>query len=163
MQRIAIVPGIVAIAAGLALFFYFDGVERHLAAKVQSVQAGQVQPETLTVLQKYVNSGSHGRGWPHVIFRSDRLARINCSTTQQFYDSVSVSNTVAGYYFPDGYYIPGSLGNGAGIAKWIFLGFGLFTGTLLVAVAFIPRKNSTPAKASVQTLLTAIRNRGKSD
>jgi hypothetical protein len=75
----------------------------------------------------------------------------------------ALRNTVAGYYFPDGYYIPGSFGTGAGIAKWIALGFGLFTGTLLVAVSFIPRKNPGPKDTSMQALLAAIRNRGKSD
>jgi len=163
MRFILIIPGIAAVIFGLVMFVRIGDDERRLAAKVQTVKAGQIQPEVLIVIEKYVNSSRHGSGWSHVVFRSSRQARVNCNTTREFYDSVSLSNTVTGYYFPDGYYIYGSIGQGAGTAKWIFLGFGLMTGTGLLAVALTSRKSMMPngMTGDMGSLLTAIRNRGK--
>ena len=148
---------------GLVMFVRIGNDERRLAAKVQSVQAGQVQPETLTVINKYVNSSRHGSGWAHVVYRSSRLARINCNTTRDFYDSVSLSNTVTAYYFPDGYYVPGSVGQDAGVAKCVLLGAGLTTGAGLLAVALTARNRSSTPGVDLQGVLTAVRNRGKSE
>ena len=163
MRPFAIIFALVPVVFGLVMFVHFGNNERQLAAKAQSVQAGQVPPETLTVIEKYLTPSKHGGGWPHVVFRSNRLARANCHTTQAYYDSVSLSNTVTGYYFPDGYYIPGSIGQDAGLAKWVFLGFGLTTGIGFLAVILTTMKRSPATGVDLQALLTAIRNRGKSD
>ena len=66
---------------------------------------------------------------------------MDCRTTHDFYDTVNTNSTVTGYYFPDGYFVPQSIGRDAGIAKWIFLGFGGFTGAGLLLVGFASGKD----------------------
>jgi len=142
MRFFAVIFGLAAFTFGLVMFVRIGNSERELNAKYLSIREGKVQPETLTVVRKYINSSRHGGGYAHVVFRTSRDPKVNCRTTLEFYGSVNTNSTVTGYYFPDGYFVPGSIGGDAGIAKWLFLGFGAFTGASVLLVGFTSRKPS---------------------
>lgn len=168
MRFFAFIFGLAALTFGLVMFVRIGNSERELNAKIQSIHDGKVQPETLTVVRKYMNANRHhGRGYTHVVFRTSRDPKVDCRTTQEFYDSVNTNSTVTGYNFQDGYFVPQSIGQDAGIAKWIFLGFGGLTGVGVMLVGFTSRKTrpkdggAPPQAGSLLDLLTAIRNRGK--
>ena len=167
MRIFAFIFGFAALTFALVMFVWIGNSERELNAKIQSIHDGKVQPETLTVVRKYMNTSRHGGGYAHVVFRTSRDPKVNCRTTQSFYDSVNTNSTVIGYYFPDGYFVPQSIGGDAGIAKWVFLGFGGLTGAGLLLVGFTSGRtrpvdgDPPPQSGSLQDLLTAIRNRGK--
>ena len=169
MRFFAFIFSFAALTFGLVMFVRIGNSERQFNAKVQSIHDSKVQPETLTVVRKYINASRHGGGYAHVVFRSSRDPKVNCRTTREFYDSVNTNSTVTGYYFPDGYFVPQSIGGDAGIAKWVFLGFGGLTGAGLLLVGFTLGRtrpvdgDSRPQGGSLQDLLTAVRNRGKGE
>jgi hypothetical protein len=169
MREFAFLFGFAALTSGFVMFVRIGNSERQFNAKVQSIHDGKVQPETLTVIRKYIyiNSSRRGGGWPHVVFRSSKDPKVNCGTTREFYDSVNTNSTVTGYYFQDGYFVPQSLGGDAGSAKWVFLGFGSIAGAGLLLVGFTAGKtrpldgDTCPQGGRLQDLMTAIRNRSK--
>lgn len=122
-----------SVIVGIVLFFHLGASERDFNAKMESIRSGKVAPETLTVIDKYINPSRHGSGKPHVICRGSHSPRINFYATRPFYDSVALGSLITGYYFPDGYFVPQSQAGDAGIAKWIFLGGGFMMGGMMFA------------------------------
>jgi len=121
--------GLVFAICGIGLFCHFNNSQRQFEAKLQSIQAGKVQPEILTVIEKRQRHRQEG-GW--VFFRSDRQSEIVHWAPAELYAAASPGNTVTGYYFPDGYFIPQyESDKKAGTAKWVFLGAGVLLGVLI--------------------------------
>ncbi|HZZ29784.1 MAG TPA: hypothetical protein VFE46_17445 [Pirellulales bacterium] len=127
---------VAAVAIGLFVFVKAGNSEADVAAKMQSILAGEVQPEKLTIVRKYSNASRHGTPYRHVILRGSRPAEINSSATLQFYDSVDAGSTVTGYYFPEGYFIPDAIGHDQELAKWAFLGSGVLMGAIFGTAAW---------------------------
>jgi hypothetical protein len=164
MRLIALIQTVVPVAFGLGfvvfgivMFARIGSSERQFEANLQSIRVGEVQPETLTLVRKYINRGKRG-GWPHVVFHSNRQPEVNVSATRKFWDAVNPGDTILGYYFPDGYFIPQNYGGDAGVAKWVFLGSGVLLGAGILAYAFA-RGMTRPPDGDVQALRTSIRDR----
>ena len=86
----------------------------------------------LTVLKKYVNPGRGGL--PHIVFSSATQPTVDIPATRDFFNSVNLGETVRGYYFADGYFIPDNQRpNTAG--KWSLLGLGVLMGGAGLALA----------------------------
>jgi hypothetical protein len=118
---------------GIFGFVHVDRSERRIEAKLHDIQAGMIQPDTLTVLKKYVSPGRGGL--PHIIFGSMRQPRVNVSATKDYFNSVNLGQTVRGYYFSDGYFIPENHAADNGAGKWFFLFVGVLVGGGTIALA----------------------------
>jgi hypothetical protein len=127
---VAVAFGLGFLAFGISSFARLDSSERRLGAKLHGIQAGEIQPETLTALKKYVNPGKSGL--PHIVFRSERQSKVDITATADFFNSVKPGDTIRGYYFPDGFLIPENHRASARGGKWFFLCLGV----LLAAAAF---------------------------
>ena len=92
-----------------------------------------IQPDTLTVLKKYVNPGRSGL--PHIVFSSARQPEVDISATRDFFNSANLGEIIRGYYFPDGYFIPENRKENTGAGKWFFLGVGVLVGGAALALA----------------------------
>jgi hypothetical protein len=126
--------GIGFIAFGIVNFIRVGASDRQIETKLQSVRAGKIPPETLTVISKYVDRGKNG-GWPHVVFSGERQPKVYIAATIDFYNTVSLGDAIPGYYFPDGYFIPQNYARNAGISKWLVLAFGVLLGGGALAIA----------------------------
>jgi hypothetical protein len=80
----------------------------------------------LTVLKKYVNPGRGGL--PHVVLSNAMLRTMDISATRDFFNGVNVGETVRGYYFADGYFIPDDQPQNTQGGKWFLLGLGVAMG-----------------------------------
>ena len=138
---------------GIVAFIRMGNSQQQFEDRLKSIQAGKIQPETLTVIRKYVDPGKGA--WAHVVFRSDRQPKVNISATHDLFNSVNLGDTITGYYFPDGYFIPQNHGGDAGGGKWFFLSFGVLVGTgvLAFAVAKAKSKASSPDMDELQRIL----------
>ncbi len=125
--------GLGFLAFGITSFGRLDGSERRLEAKLHGIQTGEIQPETLTVLKKYVNPGRSGL--PHIVFRSARQSNVDITATTDFFNSVKLGDTIRGYYFPDGFLIPENHWASTRGGKWFFLCFGVLLGAAAFALA----------------------------
>jgi hypothetical protein len=125
--------GLGFLAFGIVGFARIGSSERRIEAKLRSIQAGEIQPDTLTVQKKYVNPGRSGL--PHIIFSSARLPKVDISATKDFFNSVNLGDAIRGYYFPDGYFIPENHRASTGAGKWFFLGVGVLVGGAALALA----------------------------
>ena len=167
LRIIAVAPilviGIVSIILGIFMYFRCDADERDFNAKMQSIRTGQVSPETLTVIEKYISPSRHGNGYPHVILRGNRSPRVNLSTLREFYDSVALGSPVIGYYFPGGYFVPQSRGHDAGIAKWIFLGSGFVMGGMMFAYGFSQFRRPSVGLTQLAALIQARADTARRD
>lgn len=130
---IAVVFGLGFISVGVFNCVSVGRLERDTEAKFASIQAREVEPETLTAIRKYVNPGK--RGSAHIIFSSDRQPKVNITATRDFFNAVNLGATVSGYHFPDGYFIPENFTPHSAADKWVFLGFALFMGGLSFLLA----------------------------
>lgn len=110
-----------------------DASERRIDAKLHGVRAGEIQPDSLIVRRKYVSPGRSGL--PHVVFTSVRQPKVDLSATRDFFNSVSPGDTVRGYYFADGYFIPENQAGGNRGGKWFLLGLAALMGTGALALA----------------------------
>ena len=145
MKPSGFVFGLAFLIFGLVVFVKIGASQREYDARMQRIRAGGVPPKVLTVVRKYINPGRHG-GHPRVVCSSSRQTRIVLSPPRVFYDAAKPGDTLTAYYFPDGYLVPGWRGGDAALAKWIFLGFGIFSGGAILACAFM-KKN--PAAAAL--------------
>lgn len=132
--------GLAAIVFALGFFaFAISGFiriynsERQIEARLHSIRSGAIRPDVLTVLKKYVNPGRSGL--PHIVFSSARQSKVDIAATRDFFNSVSAGQTIRGYYFPDGYFIPENHGGNTGAGKWFFLGLGVLGGGAALALA----------------------------
>jgi len=131
---VAVVFGLGFIVFGIVGFVRTADSERKVETKLQSIRAGEIHPETLTVRRKYVNPG-RGTGRAHIIFRSERQPNVNISATRDFFNSLNLGDTISGYYFPDGYFIPQNYVGRSAAGKWFFLALGTLLGGASLATA----------------------------
>ena len=148
--------GLGFVVLGIVAFIRIGNSQHQFEARLQTIQAGEIQAETLTVIRKYVNPGKSGR--PHVVFSSNRQPQVDMAATLDFFNSVNLGDTIPGYYFPDGYFIPQNHGPGAGGGKWFFLCFGILVGTGMLAFAFA-RARSKKSNLDIDELRTILRDR----
>jgi hypothetical protein len=141
---------------GIVAFIRTGDSQQQYEDRLQSIRAGKIQPDTLTVAGKYVDPGRSGL--PHVVFGSNRLPKVNIAATRDFFNSVNLGDTVQGYYFPDGYFILRNHGGDAGAGKWFFLIFGVLVGAGVLAFAFA-RARTKPPDVNRDELRTSIRDR----
>jgi hypothetical protein len=135
--------GLGFVVFGIVAFLRASDSQQQLEAKLQSIQAGKIQPETLTVVRKYVDHGGKVN-YPYVVFSSNRQPKVNLEVTVDIFNSLNLGDTIDGYYFPDGYFIPQNQRGNAGTGKWFFLSFGFLMGTGLLAFAFVRARTKTP-------------------
>src|ERR1700761_2300312 len=128
-----VVFGLGSFAFGVAGFLRIDRAESRNQDKLHSIQAGEIRPETLTVLRKYVNPGRSGL--PHVVFSGSDL--IDLSATRDFFNSVNLGTTVRAYNFPDGYFIPENLREESPAGKWFLLCLGTLLGGTAISLAWM--------------------------
>jgi len=144
IQRIVLVAfGLGFVVFGIGAFISIGNSERQFEGRLQSIRSGQIQPETLRVVRKYVDPGRK-RASPHVVFSSPRQPKVNIAATRDFFNSVNLGDTVPGYYFPDGYFIPQNRGGDAGAGKWFMLGLGVLMGGGVLALAFASARRKPP-------------------
>ena len=148
--------GLGFIIFGIVAFIRMGNSQQQLEARLQSIQAGKVQPETLIVVKKYVNPGKGDKA--HVVFSSNRMPKVNLEATRDFFNSVNLGDTISGYYFPDGYFIPQNHRGDAGVGKWFFLSLGILVGSGVLALAFARARSKTP-RVDIDALRTIIRDR----
>jgi hypothetical protein len=150
--------GLWFIVLAITGFVRTSNAQREFEAKLQSIQAGEVQPDTLTAVRKYVNPGRSGLA--HVIFNSNRQPKVDISATHNFFNSVNLGDTVTGYYFPDGYFIPQNQWVDTGAGKWFFLGIGILLGSGAFLLAFaVARTGTKPRYGDSETLRKIIHDR----
>lgn len=103
-----IVAGLIFFVFGAVMFVHFGDGQRKYEAKLQSIRAGKVQPEVLTVTSKYNSQNRAGqRTYPHFVCSASRQARIVLLPPLSLYNSIKTGDSITGYYFPDGYLVPG--------------------------------------------------------
>ncbi len=148
--------GLGFVVFGIVTFIHMGNAQQQLAGKLESIRAGTIQPETLTVVRKYVDPGR--TGLPHVVFSSNRQPKVNLATTVDFFNSVKLWDNIDGYYFPDGYLIPQNhLGDARG-GKWFFLGLGVLPGAGLLVLAFATARKKPP-DVNMDSLRKIMRDR----
>jgi hypothetical protein len=130
--------------------------ERQIEAKLQSIRVGEIQPDTLTVVRKYVNPGK--AGLPHVIFSSNRHQKVDISATRDFFNTLKLGDAIPGYYFPDGFFIPQNYRADAGVGKWFFPALGVLLGGGTLAFAFT-RARTRPPYGDIEAFRTITRDR----
>ena len=139
---VAVAFGLGFVVFGIVAFIRMGNSQQQLEGRLQSIRSGKIQPDTLTVVRKYVDPGKRAR--PHVVFSSNRQPKVNLEVTVDIFNSLNLGDTIDGYYFPDGYFIPQNQRGNAGTGKWFFLSFGFLMGTGLLAFAFVRARTKTP-------------------
>jgi len=142
---------------GIVAFIRTGNSQEQFEGRLQSIRAGKIQPEALTVDKKYVDHGGKGV-WPHVVFSSNRQPKVDIAVTIDFFNSVNLGDTIPGYYFPDGYFIPQNHGGDSRGGKWFFLSFGVLVGAGALAFA-VARARAKPPDVDLETLRKIIRDR----
>lgn len=148
--------GLGFVVFGIVAFICMGNSQQQFEGRLQSIRAGKIQPDTLTVVRKYVDPGR--RPWPNVVFRSNRLPKVTIAVTRDFFNSVNLGDTIPGYYFPDGYFFPENHEGDAGVGRWFFLSLGVFLGTGVLALAFA-RARTKPPHVDIDALRKIIRDR----
>jgi hypothetical protein len=121
--------------------------QQQYEGRLESIQTGKVQPDTLTVVKKYVNPGRSGL--PHVIFSCNRQPKVDLATTVDFFNGVNLGDGIPGYYFPDGYFIPQNHRGDPGTGKWFFLSVGVLVGGGVLALAFASARTRRPSRGDM--------------
>jgi hypothetical protein len=148
--------GLGFVVFGIVAFIRAGNSQQQVEGRLQSIRAGRIQPDPLIVVRKYVDPGKSGL--PHVVFSSNRQPKVNIAATRDFFNSVNLGDTIPGYCFPDGYFIPQNHGGDAGAGKWFFLSFGVLAGAGVLAYAFA-RATTKPPYGDIDALRTIIRDR----
>jgi len=168
MRLLAVLPillfALAAVVVGGVMFVKIGADQHRREAELQSIQAGQVPAETLSVVRKYAYPQKNGAPHCYVVFHSTAAGatkeEIKNMTSQQFYDATKVGGNAVGYRFPEGYVIPASISTpaqDAAKAKWIFLGMGLLMGAIFFLYAL--RSMTRAANTVSPSLADAIRAR----
>ena len=139
--------GLVFFIFGIVAFFRTGNSGEQFASRLQSIRSGGIQPETLTVVRKYVDPGRSASA--HVIFSSSRQAKVNITATRDFFNSVNLGDTVSGYNLSDGYFIPQNQGRDPGAGKWFFLALGLLMGTAALAFALARIRRAAASQVKI--------------
>jgi len=154
---VPVVFGLGFVVCGIVAFICIGNSQQLLEGKRQSIRAGKIQPETLTVVRKYVDHGGKAN-YPCIVFSSNREPKVNLAVTVDIFNNLNPGDTIDGYYFPDGYFIPQNHGRDAGVGKWFFLSFGVLLGTGVLALAFTTARRKPPS-VDMDALRTIIRDR----
>ena len=153
---VPVIFGLGFVVFGMAAFIHLGNSQQQFEGKLESIRTGRIQPDTLIVARKYVNPGK--RAWPHVVFTSNRQSKADLAVTRDFFNSVNPGDSVPGYYFPDGYFIPQNHGGAGGAGKWFLLSLGVLPGTGVLALAFAAARTKPPV-ADIDTLRKILRDR----
>jgi len=140
---VPVVFGLAIAVSGIVAFIRTGNSQQQYEDRLQSIRSGKIQPETLTVVGKYVSHGGKVN-YPYVVFSSNRQPKVDIAATVDFFNSVNVGDNISGYYFPDGYFFPQNHGGNAGVGKWFFLSLGVLLGTGVLAFAFARARTKTP-------------------
>ena len=154
---VPVVFGLGFVVFGIVAFIRVGNSQQQLEARLQSIRAGKTQPETLTVVGKYVNHGGKVN-YPYIAFSSSREPKVNLAVTVDIFNRLKLGDTIDGYYFPDGYFIPQNHGRDAGAGKWFFLSLGVLLGAAVLALAFAMARRKPPA-VDIDALRTIFRDR----
>ena len=149
--------GLWFVGFGIVAFIRIGNSQQQLEARLQSIRAGKIQPDTLIVARKYVNPGKGGA--PHVVFSSKRQAKVSIAVTRDFFNSVNPGDTVPGYYFADGYFSPQDHREDGGADRWFFLGLGVLLGGGVLAFAFARARTKPTPYNDIDALRTIMRGR----
>jgi hypothetical protein len=149
--------GLGFVVFGVVAFIRTSNSQQQFEDRLQSIRAGKIQPEALTVVRKYVDHGGKS-DWPQVVFSSNKQPKVNIAVTRDFFNSVNLGDTIPGYCFPDGYFIPQNHGGDAGVGKWFFLSLGVLLGTGVLAFAFARARTKSP-DVDIDELRAIIRDR----
>lgn len=152
-------------AFGIFAFLKIRTSQRKLADKMQRIHAGEVQPETLTVIRKYT-ARSRRSSKLLVYYQDSHHAEVHAyASSQSFYDDATPGDKVIGYSFPDGYLIPQALAPPSRLGDyvpWFFLASGLFSGAIIFLFALyrfmFARLTATSALASISDDIRQRRN-----
>jgi len=134
--------GLGFIVFGIVAFSQTAESQRQFESKLQSIQAGTTKPDTLTVVRKYVDPGRSGL--PHIVFSSNRQPIVNLAVTVVLFNSLNPGDTIPGYYFPDGYFIPQNRRGNPGTGKWFFLSLGVLPGAGVLVLAVVRARKRSP-------------------
>jgi len=143
-------------AFGIVAFTRIGNSQQQLQNKLQSIRAGKIKPDWITVVRKYVNPGRSGL--PHVVFSSNRLSKVDLAVTVDYFNSVNLGDAVQGYYFPDGYFIPQNHRPDAGGGKWFCLSLGVLVGAGVLALAYASAGTKSPY-ADIDELRSIMRGK----
>jgi hypothetical protein len=144
---VAVAFGLGFVVFGIVAFIRMGNSQQQLEGRLQSIRSGKIQPDTLTVVRKYVDPGKRAR--PHVVFSSNRQPKVNIAVTRDFFNSVNLGDAIPGYYFPDGYFIPQNHRGDPGVGKWFFLSLGVSLGVVMLALAFARARTKPPIAPSI--------------
>ncbi len=144
VRSLGLLVGFFFLVFGICMFVRFDYLERQEEGKIQSIRAGKVTPETLTVVGKYLTYSREG-GTPHIVLRTSKDTNVVCVTTRRFYNSVYPAGTVTAYRFPDGYLIPEGQGNEIGFLKWFCSAPEVVLGIAMLILAMVRGKQRSRA------------------
>ena len=148
--------GLGFVVFGIVAFIRLGNSQQQFESRLQSIRAGQVPSDTLMVVRKYVNPGKGGL--PQIVFRSNRQPQVDMAVTPDFFNGVNRGDTIPGYYFPEGYFIPQNQRGDAGGGKWFFLSLGVLLGGAVLAFA-LARARTKPPYVDRDTLRTILRDR----
>ena len=147
---------------GVVAFVKIGSEERQLQDKLQRIHAGEIKPESLTVLRKYAYASRHTETHYHLVLRGSEEAQVNEIFPLALYNATKPGDSIVAYYFPaDGYFIPQSLSaavNDRPTAKRVFLFGGVGMGVLVSLLGFW-RFQRPPRSQIPGSLSDAIRNR----
>jgi len=121
-------------ALGIGAFIRLGNSQQQLEGKLQSIRSGTILPDTLVVVQKYRDPGK--AGLPHVVFRTNRLPKVSIAVTRDLFNSLNLGDTIPGYYFPDGYFLPQNQRGDAATGRWFFLVLAVLLGGGAFALAW---------------------------
>ena len=89
-----VVFGLWFVIFGTVAFIRVSNSQQQFEARLESIRAGKIQPDTLTVVRKYVDPGKSGL--PHVVFSSNRQPKVNLAVTVDFLNSVKLGDANTG-------------------------------------------------------------------
>lgn len=137
---------LIAVGAGIFLFFHFGSGERAYNTKMQRIEAGEVNPELLTAVAKRNSSDSDGSQY-YVTLRGSNQPSFEIQIPKECYELIQTGDRSVAYHFPDGYFIPQFQLGGSKLAQWLFLGAGLVLAALFLADPFFAYRTSKTEKA----------------
>jgi hypothetical protein len=138
---------LIAVGAGICLFFHFRSGDRAYNTRMQRIEAGEVKPELLSTVTKRKSSDSDGSQY-FVTLRGSNQPSFEIQIPRECFDLIQTGDRSVAYRFPDGYFIPQfQLGGDSTLAQCLFLGAGLVLGALLLADPFFEYRKSKTQKA----------------
>lgn len=155
---VPVVFGLGFVVLGIMAFIHVGYSQQLIEDKLQCIRTGKIQPDPLTVVGKYVSHGGKVN-YLYVVFSGSRQPKVNLPVTVDFFNSVKQGDTIDGYYFSDGYFIPQNQMENAGTGgKWFFLSLGVLLGAAVMALA-LAMARIRQTRVSKDALQTIIRDK----